>query len=247
MDLIEKILADRPTFHRGETEISRTFNSTETFLPRELAQQLGSGTAICHGIEPEVVRYLAGKVQPGTKTLETGSGLTTLAFAIHKAAHVCITPSRAEIDAIRSYAQLNNIGLDSVSFVAEPSEVYLPRCEIQGLDLVLLDGKHAFPWPMLDWFYTADRLKQGGLMVIDDVQLPAVRVVQEFMRVDPGWKHVTSFGSKTEVFEKVRASIHDVAWHMQPWSLGRFPLVFRTRAWAGHWWRKAKKALGGGS
>jgi hypothetical protein len=68
-----------------------------------------------------------------------------------------------KINSIHDYAADNGISLDSIHFVCQASEVYLPRSELSALDLVLLDGKHAFPWPMVDWFYSADRLKQGGL------------------------------------------------------------------------------------
>jgi hypothetical protein len=83
---------------------------------------------------------------------------------------------------------------------------------------VLLDGKHAFPWPAVDWFFTADRLKQGGLMLLDDVQMRSVALIGEFMMADPGWKLVNDFG-KTLVFRKVRDKVLDVAWHMQPWTV----------------------------
>src|SRR6266581_1651230 len=109
MDLIEKILLERPTFHRSETEIERPFDPSESHLPEAFAKQLASGTPTCHGIEPEVAHYLANSVGPGTRTLETGAGLTTLIFAIKGAVHVSISPNLAEIDAIRQYAQLNSI------------------------------------------------------------------------------------------------------------------------------------------
>jgi hypothetical protein len=43
-----------------------------------------------------------------------------------------------------------------VRFAPEASESYLPRSEELDLYLVLLDGKHAFPWPVIDWIFTAD-------------------------------------------------------------------------------------------
>ena len=108
--------------------------------------------------------------------------------------------------------------MGKVRFVQEPSERYLPRCEVEGLDLVLLDGKHAFPWPIVDWFFTADRLRKGGVMLIDDAQMHSVAVLADFMRVDPGWQLIRDFSGKTLAFRKVRESIHDVAWHMQPFA-----------------------------
>src|SRR5438132_1638432 len=70
MDLIEKILLERPTFHRSETEIGRPFDPSESHLPEAFAKQLASGTPTCDGIEPEVAHYPANSVGPGTRTLE---------------------------------------------------------------------------------------------------------------------------------------------------------------------------------
>lgn len=71
---------------------------------------------------------------------------------------------------------------------------------------------------MIDWFYTADRLEQGGIMLIDDGQLKSVRILVEFMNVNPAWSILESYEDKTFAFRKERRSIHDVAWHMQPFN-----------------------------
>jgi hypothetical protein len=87
-----------------------------------------------------------------------------------------------------------------------------------GLDIVFIDGMHAFPWPILDWYATADLLKVGGLMIIDDTQLPSVGILSEFLMADsPRWLFAETIGGRTDVFKKTASSIHDVAWHEQPW------------------------------
>ncbi len=201
-----------------ETEIERSFDPSESFLPHSASEILASDLLTCHGIESDVLTFIAENVHDTSRTLETGAGCSTLVFALRGCEHMAVTPSQSEISLITRYAVRNEICLGKVRFVPESSEKYLPRCEMDGLDLVLLDGKHAFPWPMLDWFYTADKLRKGGLMVIDDVQLRSVAILTEFMSVDPGWRLVENFSGKTHVFEKVRDSVHDVAWHMQPYN-----------------------------
>lgn len=218
---IEKLLADRPAFHRSETEIHRSFRPSESCLPLAVAEQFASGANACYAVEPDVLRFFADSVSSSSKTLETGAGLSTLVFALRETAHVAVTPSKPEISAIRDYAANNGIVLNSVCFICEPSEDFLPRCELAELDLVLLDGKHAFPWPMVDWFYTADRLKQGGLMIVDDAQMRSVAMLCDFMSTDSAWNLVRDFSGKTLVFRKMRPLVHDIAWHMQPWNMAR--------------------------
>ena len=244
MTTIEKLLADRPAFHRVETEIDRSFQPNESRLAPQIAKQFASGGITCYAIAPEVLRFLADSVSATSKTLETGAGLSTLIFALRGSLHVAVTPSKAEITSIRDYAADKGVSLDSVSFICEVSEEYLPRCQLADLDLVLLDGKHAFPWPMVDWFYTADRLKQGGLMIIDDAQMRSVGVLRDFMTADPAWNLVRDFAGKTVVFQKMRPYIHDVAWHMQPWNVVRESRSINSpRQFASRVYRKAKRLL----
>src|SRR4030042_738501 len=219
MDKLQQIIHERPRFHRGETEIKRSFDPSETQLPRKAATKLASSGLTCYGIESDVLSFIAETIHEGSLTLETGAGCSTLVFAIRGAEHIAITPSQTEITLITQYASQKGISLEKVHFVQESSDHFLPHYEAEGLDLVLLDGKHAFPWPILDWFFTADKLRLGGVMVIDDAQMHSVAMLAGFMRVDPGWQLVRNFSNKTLAFRKSRASIHDVAWHMQPFTI----------------------------
>src|SRR3546814_19856741 len=70
----------------------------------------------------------------------------------------------------------------------------LPPLESAGTerDRVLIDGSHAFPLPMVDCFYGASLLVAGGTLVVDDVNLPAVRVLKRFLDQDPRWVSLRS-------------------------------------------------------
>lgn len=223
MDLLEKIISTRPSFHASETEVQRTFAPSESLLPESQARKLAAAGLTCYGIEESVLRFIARHVSAGSRTLETGAGCSTLVFAIQKAYHTTVTPSANEIRLIGEYAGKHGIAMDRVTFVQKPSEEYLPVSDLSDLDLVLLDGKHAFPWPMIDWFFTADRLKKGGVLLLDDAKTRSVAILAEFMAMDPGWEFVESFAGKTLAFRKIRDRVLDVAWHMQPWTLATPP------------------------
>jgi len=219
---LEKMLTESPKLHRGETELQRAVSAQETLLHGPALNSILQDSPGCYGIDSEVARFLYDSVSDQSKTLETGSGISTLVFALRRTDHVTITPNVSEVAAIENYARANQVPLDRVRFVIESSERYLPGCEITDLDLVLIDGKHAFPWPIIDWFYTADRLKQGGVLVLDDLEMPSVSVLKDFIAEDPRWQRVRSFGKRTLVVEKAVASVHDVAWHMQPYVIRRY-------------------------
>jgi len=228
MELLEKILAERPAFHRSETEVQRDFDPAESYLSRQTAAQLTQQKRACYGIEQAVALFLWNEVEPGSHTLETGAGISTLIFAMRGATHQAITPNEPETEAIRQYAAGKNISFDKVKFVIESSDSYLPKAELPPLDLIFLDGKHAFPWPIIDWFYTAERLKEGGLMVLDDTDMPPVKVLTDFLQADTRWETVQTF-NRTITFRKIDENIHDVAWHMQPWVTRHYNKSFLSR------------------
>src|SRR5215831_18384829 len=170
MDKLQIIINEHPHFHKGETEIERSFEKKESLLSNKEFRKIKENTLTCYGIEKEVLLFIAENSNRESKTLETGAGCSTLVFAYRKAKHFAVTPSSSEIKLIKEYASSKGILMDTVKFIQQSSDHFLPRNEEEGFDLVLLDGKHAFPWPIIDWFYTADKLKKGGLMIIDDAQ-----------------------------------------------------------------------------
>ncbi|MGI0081444.1 MAG: class I SAM-dependent methyltransferase, partial [Nitrososphaerales archaeon] len=129
-DLFQEMVRERPKIHHG-----------------------GSGPT-CWRIKPQTAEFIYRNVNEKTKTLETGAGLSTLIFALKKCSHVAITPMKNEISAIEEYARSKSVSLEHVTFINEPSETYLPKAPFTDLRLVLIDGQHAFPWPISDWFYT---------------------------------------------------------------------------------------------
>src|SRR5256885_429513 len=43
------------------------------------------------------------------------------------------------------------------------------------------------PVPMIDWYYAGSRVRQNGVLVLDDIQLPAVAHLRRFVNADPRW------------------------------------------------------------
>jgi predicted O-methyltransferase YrrM len=123
---------------------------------------------------------------PGTRTLETGSGLSTIVLAAAGAVHTCVTPARAEADRILAYCAEHGIDTGTVAFEIGGSDDVLPRLIHEPpLDLVLIDGNHGFPTPMIDWYFAGSRLRRDGTIVIDDIALPAVAHLCAFIDRDP--------------------------------------------------------------
>ncbi len=154
--------------------------------------------------------------------------------------HRCITPNQSEVDAIRSYADSQAIDLGRTRFLVDSSDRCLPREQLPALDLVLIDGKHAFPWPTIDWFYSSESLKPGGIMGVDDANIPSVGWLCQFMREDPRWSLLKQFDEITFFFRKESEDPSEVAWHMQPWVTRRYRprTVVKRLVWQLRWLRR---------
>jgi hypothetical protein len=217
--MFAQLLRERPKFHAGEPEVRGSINLSDMALLRlDQQETLSSGVPFSVGLDDDIARFIYERVGWESTTLETGSGISTLIFALKGAEHFAITPNANESMAIREYAKANQIDVSRVRFVNEPSETALPAIKTPPLDLVLIDGKHAFPWPILDWFFTADRLKQGGILVLDDTKLWAVQGLVRFLSADSrNWRRIAQ-SKNALAFQKIVERVHDVAWYMQPYA-----------------------------
>lgn len=150
-----------------------------------------------------ILDYLQDTVEQGHCTLETGCGYSTVIFAASGARHIAISPFDVEHQRIRDWLVAHDVGIEGLRFVAEPSQKVLPELEAPPLDLVLIDGDHAFPVPFFDWYYTADMLKVGGRVVVDDTNIMTGAILRDFLAADrERWALKTEF-KRTAVFEKL--------------------------------------------
>jgi hypothetical protein len=92
----------------------------------------------------------------------------------------------------------------------------LPALPPRELDLVLVDGAHGFPYPILDWWFLAPRLRVGGLMLLDDAYMPPVRVVVDALRAQPGWEVAAAIGHRTVAVRKVSEELPHWDWSGEP-------------------------------
>jgi len=188
-----------------------------------------------HGLLPEALAFIERAVQPGQRTLETGSGLSTITFALRGAEHTCVTPDASEADRIRAYCADRGIDASRLTFHHEMSERVLPGLELGSLDVVLIDGSHSFPQVFIDWFYTQRALKVGGTLIVDDVHIWTGRVLRDFLRAEPEWKLVERWAGRTVAFHKVAEYDDGKDWSAQPyvWRRTRPATMGRARMAAG--------------
>ena len=164
------------------------------------------------GLAWEALAFLERTVQPGMATLETGAGASTIVFAAGGAEHEAVTPSREEADRILAECERRGISTERLRFRIGSSADVLRDWEARPLDLVLVDGAHAFPYPTLDWWYLAPHVRIGGLMLLDDAYMPPVAAVVDHLRASSAWRLEEPVSFRTAVARKLAEEVPDGEW-----------------------------------
>ena len=77
-------------------------------------------------------------------------------------------------------------------FLEEPSYLALPKMVAEGrlFDFIFIDGYHTFDYTFVDYFYADLLLRDGGILVFDDVMLPMVHKVCWFLETHKAYERL---------------------------------------------------------
>ena len=181
------------------------------------------GQAEFWGLAWEALAFLERTVQPGMATLETGAGASTIVLAARGAHHEAVTPSAEEAGRITAECERRGISTEHLTFRIGSSADVLRTWEPRPLDLALVDGAHAFPYPALDWWFLAPHVKIGGLMLLDDAYMPPVAAVVEHLRDSQAWRLEEPVSFRTAVARKLAEEVPDGEWKGQRMNFAYLP------------------------
>jgi predicted O-methyltransferase YrrM len=145
-----------------------------------------------HSVEADVgaaLRELA-IAERAERTIEVGLALGMSALFLCQAVmrregrHVAIDPFQEESWNGAGLRTLRDAGVeDLVEVIEEESQLALPRLVSDGrqFDFAFVDGDHRFEGVFLDLYYMTRLVKSGGLVVVDDMWMPAVRTAVAYM------------------------------------------------------------------
>jgi hypothetical protein len=185
--------------------------------PPLVHEWMSSDGLMTHGLLPDALEFIEDTVKPGHRTLETGSGLSTITFALARAEHTCVVPDQGEEQRIRGYCEQRGIDMSGLAFRIGFSERVLPTLELEPLDLLLIDGSHSFPQVFIDWFYAQSALKVGGTLIVDDVHIWTGRVLRDFLRAEPAWELTERWAGRTVALRKIADFDAGRDWADQPY------------------------------
>ncbi|HEV2875050.1 MAG TPA: class I SAM-dependent methyltransferase [Thermoleophilaceae bacterium] len=170
-----------------ETFVERSYRSGRV-LDRE-----GNPVELApHSIERaqgEALRDLA-IAESAERTIEVGLALGMSALFLCQAVlprggrHVAIDPFQRESWNGAGLRTLREAGVeDLVEVIEEESQLALPRLVAEGreFDLAFVDGDHRFEGVFLDLYFMTRLVRPGGLVVVDDMWMPAVRTAVAYL------------------------------------------------------------------
>jgi FkbM family methyltransferase len=171
--------------------------------------------------------FLLPRLPKRPTILETGAGNSTICFLFLDPERLhSIAPSLDLFDRIRLYCETNAIPLRPLQAHIDGSQWVLPRLVADArtsapfLDFALIDGLHNWPAVFLDFFYVNFILREGGYLMIDDVQLHSVKELARLLSEQPGFKLELDLG-KALVFRKTTSERELPEWVLQPYVLRR--------------------------
>ena len=203
---LQELLADPPKLHAFKPYAGT--HEEKMFAAGELINRWK--------LSDEELLFIDKHVNENSKTLETGAGCSTVAFALKGTQHTCIVPDQPLADRIVAYCQDKKIPTSRLRFIIEPSETALPKLEERDFDLAVIDGRHGFPQPFLDWYYAADKLKVGGYVIIDDLHIWVCETLTNLLIEEKDWALVhESLGGAA--FRKLGNGTHNNEFVDQPY------------------------------
>ena len=170
---------------RHIAEVAPSLHSAGTFSARAFE-------AIARAAQRRQIRH----------SVETGSGASTLLFS-HLSEHHTVFALDNGSGSIANVRRSPLLRPTVVTFVEGPTQATLPRFHFtEKLQLALIDGPHAYPFPDLEYYFLYPHLDTGALLILDDIHIPTVHRLFQFLRRDAMFEldqtvQTTAFFSRT--------------------------------------------------
>ncbi|MBG0796672.1 class I SAM-dependent methyltransferase [Methylocystis sp. L43] len=207
----------------------------EATRDKSLAAEIGDyerafGYAHSAGSMPLRTLLRIERLLTGTEifSAETGCGKSTIFFSRIAERHkvFCFDDRGQQASSVDYFMNCPATRPDRLDLVFGPTQLTLPRHEDHfRYDLVLIDGPHGFPFPELEYYYFYPHLKTDGLLVVDDIHIPTISRLADFLSEDHMFEKVEFVGS-TAIFRRTDAPVFDPlgdGWWLQAFNRRRAP------------------------
>ena len=191
----------------------------------------GGGTWNAGGFNPKSLQslyhFLVDRLPQRPTLLETGAGNSTITMLfLNPAKIISIAPQAKLFERIHEFCSNNGISDAPVEKYVDGSQWVLPKLAGQNrnsppiLDFALIDGCHGWPTAFVDLEYINFMLKEGGYLMIDDVQLHSIKEIARLLAEQPDYLLALDL-QKSIIFKKIGASRSVGDWGQQPYIVRR--------------------------
>lgn len=160
-------------------------------------------------------------------SMETGAGKTTLLMSHFSRRHLVFSLDLGHSLSVARHSELLREG--SVEFIDGPSQhTLMGHTFSEPMQLAIIDGPHGYPFPQMEYWKIYPHLEAGALLVIDDIHIPTIRQLFDFLSEDSMFTLLEVVG-KTAFFERTSAptfSPTEDGWWLQAYNTRRFPAPY---------------------
>jgi predicted O-methyltransferase YrrM len=157
---------------------------------RTVSISVGEGEALTRWVlQEKAVKTIEIGLAFGVSALRICEGL--IGSGNPDARHIVLDPFQARSFSNRGLQALEEAGvIPIVEFHPEMSQIALPVFLRKGrsFDFGFVDGNHRFDSVFLDLFYLGRLLRRGGVIILDDYDLPGIRRAVSFYVTNLGWR-----------------------------------------------------------
>jgi hypothetical protein len=202
-NVIELLEREQPMFHLKS--LTQEVPNAENFFFKRGTTETKEFSRTSYTIGKDVLNYIASIVTPNSVTLETGGGYSTVVFASNAKKHICVNPDVTANQLVKDWLRDRGYTCDNLYFIEDSSDRGLAKLALskssESIDVALIDGSHSFPFPIVDWHFIDLFLKAGSKLLVDDTQINSVKILSDFLLLEPSYKKIAEIG-KCIVFEK---------------------------------------------
>lgn len=155
-------------------------------------------------LKPGVLRAMArhGQGVDLRCTAETGSGKSSLLFSHLARRHLVFAMDDGN-GSVRRVQESPLLKPGVVEFIEGPTQKTVPVYDFsEPLQMVMLDGPHGYPFHHLEYYYVYPHLAEGGVLIVDDIDIPSIYDMYQFLKKDDMFNllevvHTTAFFRRT--------------------------------------------------
>jgi SAM-dependent methyltransferase len=159
-------------------------------------------------------------------SVETGCGNSTILFSNISRHHkvFALDDQDQEESHVRFFMDCPLTDHRSLEFIPGHTQLVLPTYRSHLIyDFVFIDGPHGYPFPELEYFFLYPHIRAGGMLIIDDVNIPTIGRLADFLAEDEMFELV-EIVSTTAVFRRTERPLfspHGDGWWEQRYNRRR--------------------------